>query len=57
MSNNTCITCRRFLITKECKKTSESQCINCEYNTCKNCTQYGNLDCDGDNIVSVLHTK
>ena len=46
-----CITCRRFLITKECGRKSMDECFDCEYFTCENCTQFGNLDCDGDIIV------
>jgi len=46
-----CITCRRKFITKECDTTDREKCKKCEYNKCENCTQYGNLDCDGDIIV------
>lgn len=52
-----CITCRRFFITKECQRENVEDCFKCEYNECKNCTQFGNLDCDGDITVSVKGGK
>lgn len=48
-----CITCVRKFITKECNTIGMEACESCEYNECTNCTQYGNLDCDGDVIVTI----
>lgn len=45
-----CITCVKKFITKECDKDIDD-CFDCEEFTCENCTQFGNLDCDGDVIV------
>lgn len=49
--NFPCITCRKYFITKECNRKSIDECFDCEEFKCENCTQYGNLDCDGDIMV------
>lgn len=49
--NHPCITCVKFFITKECKRKDVDDCFDCEEFKCKNCTQFGNLECDGDVIV------
>ena len=52
-----CIICRRKFITKECNITDDNYCKNCKYNKCINCTQFGNLDCNGDIVVYVNDIK
>lgn len=52
-----CITCVRKFITKECNVVGTDACETCKYNECTNCTQYGNLDCDGDVIVTIEDIK